>query len=166
MPPYTRLKPCQRSEILGAIDAHEPLKDISNRLNVSYSTVKYTKRKRDERPEDQQDLPRQGRPQKMSNSSANRLYRRAKRDNTQTWDIFLQDQPIRRRRAYQRLLDIDPDFRKRRRRWRPCLKDIDARIRLDHEDEHRGWTEEDWANTWWSDECSVRVGTGEVRKWA
>ena len=81
MPPYTRLKSCQRSEILGTIDAHEPLKNISNQLNVFYSTVKYTKRKCNERPEDQQDFPCQKQFQKMFNSSANKFYCCTKRDN-------------------------------------------------------------------------------------
>ena len=93
--------------------------------------------KRDERTENQQDLPRPGRPQKICNTNIERLYRRAKRDNIQIWDTFLQYAPVKRRRGYQRLLDIDPDFKKRQQRWRPNLEHRDARLRCKHEREHR-----------------------------
>ena len=84
MAPYTRLKPFQRSQILGAVDADELFKDISNQFNILYSTVKYTKCKRDERTEDQQDFFRPGRLQKISNINIERFYRRAKRADIQT----------------------------------------------------------------------------------
>ena len=165
MPPQRRLKPSERSRILGAIDNGVPLKDISNTYNVPYSTVKYTKKKSFERDADQHDLPRQGRPRETSRQGDARLYRRLKRHPETTWSEIQELTPLKKTQTRQRLLEIDPDFKKRQRRWRPYLTPRDALKRRDYEQRHRCWRAEDWANVWYSDECSIEIGKGEMRKW-
>ena len=76
MPSQHRLKPFERQEILGAVKLRVPLKDISNRLNISYSTVKYIKQLAERQDQEQHDLPRSRRPHKSIKAQDKRLIRR------------------------------------------------------------------------------------------
>ena len=74
MPSIHKLKPYERSEIIGQIKARIPLKQISENLNVSYATVRYTKKKAETRDKAQNDLPRKGRPRKATDNEVNHIY--------------------------------------------------------------------------------------------
>jgi hypothetical protein len=56
----------ERSEIIGAHKHGVPLKEISHNIQKPYATVKYTWRKSNERPHDQSDIRRSGRPRILS----------------------------------------------------------------------------------------------------
>ena len=160
------LRPSKRSEILGEVNAGKPLRDISNTYGVSLSTIKYTKRKASERDQDQHDLPRQGRPRKTSKQYDTRLVRSLKRHTTEPWSATLENASISKATIQRRISEIDPELRHKQRRWRIYLTRGDARKRLNYEQRNRCWRVEDWANVWWSDECSTEIRKGEVRKWA
>jgi transposase len=63
----------QRSEIIGAHRYGVPFSDISGNAGIRYGTVKYNWQKRDERPHDQSDIRRSGRPRKLSRESDDHL---------------------------------------------------------------------------------------------
>ena len=85
MPPQTRLKPSQRSEVLGMLDANVPPKQFHEITKISVYTVDYTKRKRSEPGDDQDDLQRAGRSRKTSKQQDERLHRHLQRHNILTW---------------------------------------------------------------------------------
>ena len=79
-----KLKPYERSEIIGQIKARIPLKHISENLNVPYATVQYTKKKAETRYEAQNNLSRKGRPRKATDNEVNHIYRRLRVRNNLT----------------------------------------------------------------------------------
>ena len=73
------LTPAERSEIIGARKCGVPLKIISEKLNVSSSTVEYTVRRWQKRQESTT-VPRLGRPSKLSETEGETLIQRARED--------------------------------------------------------------------------------------
>ena len=56
MAPQRRLQPYKRLQLLGASIARIPLKEATHRINIPYSTAKYTKKQAFLRYKNQADL--------------------------------------------------------------------------------------------------------------
>ena len=166
MAPYRRLKPSERQEIIGAAIHRVPLKDVANRLNIPYVTAKRTKQMAEKRDPEQHDLKCSGRPRYSTPAADQRLYRRIKIDTSMLWSEILELSQLSKNTLRRRFKEIDSDWRKHLKKWRPYLKPIEAQKRRLYYRAYRSWKAEDWANVWWTDECSIQIGSGETRKWA
>ena len=166
MPPQRRLKACERLKLKGHTDSGQSIKDAANALDILYSTARYNFKRQPLRDLDQNDLSRSGRPRITSYEYDTRLYRRAKRSSMIYWSEFLEEEPLSRKTAMRRFHELDFDFKKRPRRWRPYISAEDALKRRKYERYYRCWRAEDWANIWFIDECSIEIGKGEMCKWA
>ena len=109
MPLQRRLKPFERQEILGAAKLRVPLKDISNRLNIAYSTVKYTKQLAERRDQEQHDLPRSGRPRKSTKAQDKRLIRRTHINTSLLWEELLESTALSKSTVRRRFKELDSD---------------------------------------------------------
>ena len=89
MPPQRRLKLFERQEIIKAVKLRIPLRDISNRLNIPYSIVKYIKQKAERRDLQQNDLKRSERPRKLVNIEDQRSYHYTKINTSLLWEEIL-----------------------------------------------------------------------------
>ena len=164
MAPRGRLKPYERQEIMGGVKLRVSLRDISNQLNIPYSTVKYTKQKAERRDPQQHDLKRSGRPRKSIPEDDQRLYRHTKINTSLLWEEVLQLTTLSKNSVRRRFKEIDPDWRLFIKKWRPHLTPNDAIKRQLYCQSVQHWRAEDWANVWFTDECSIQIGTGEIRQ--
>ena len=94
MAPQRRLRPHERLQLLGASIARVPLKEAAHRMNIPYSTAKYTKKQASLRYKNQADLQYSGRPRKVINQEIQRLYRQIKIDNSIFWSSLLDSTPF------------------------------------------------------------------------
>ena len=111
MPRRRKLKPHERSEIIGQYKARVPLRAISKILYLKRSTVQYTVKQSNQRDEAQHDLPRKERPRGTISTQDNRLYRHLRINNNLRWSEIEDLTPIRRTQIRQRMQEIDPTFR-------------------------------------------------------
>ena len=81
MPRQRKLKPHERSEIIGQYKARVPLKAISRNLSVPRPTVQYTVKQSEKRDSQERDLPRSGRPRHLTQAQDNSLYRHLRINN-------------------------------------------------------------------------------------
>ena len=160
-----RLKPHERSEIIGMHKARVSLKEISRNTRCCLATVKSTVRKAESRGPDQHDLPRSGRPRKSTRNQDDHLYRRARTRNDMSWAELTEIAPISRTTIQRRFREIDPNFRQYRRQWSQYLSPSNIRQRAKYARDYASWRSEDWANVWYTDECSVEIGKGGGREW-
>ena len=160
-----KLKPHERSEIIGMHKARVPLKQISRNTGKYLSTVKYTVKKAAVRDEAQHDLPRSGRPRKSTRNQDNHLYRHARIRNDISWAELVELAPIKRTQIQQRFREIDPNFRQYLRQWSPYLSPQNIVQWFQYAKNYSSFSSEWWANVWCTDECSIEIGTGRARKW-
>ena len=165
MPRRRNLKPHERSEIIGQNKARVPLKAISRNLSISRPTVQYTVKKSQRRDAEQHDLPRTGRPRHSTRAQDDRLYRHCRINNDLRWSEIEDLAPIKRTQIQQRFREIDPKFRQYRRPWSLFLSAANIRNRAKYARDYASWKAEDWANVWYTDECSVEIGKGGGREW-
>ena len=125
-----RLKPSKRLEIIGAIKNRVPLRDISKNLQVPYGTVKRTKQKANTRDELQHDLPRSGRPRESNPAADKRLYRRTKFRPEMPWKEIVKLSRIGKTQIRQRFKEIDKDWGRFVRKWKPKITPAIAKKRL------------------------------------
>ena len=146
MAPYHRLKPHERSEIIGQRKARLPLKQISENLNIPYSTVKYTLKKSETRDEAQHDLPRSGRRRHSTRDQDNRVYRHLRINNNLRWPEVVDIAGIKRIAIQNRMREIDPNFKRYRRPWSVYLSPANIRERKKYAKDYGPMTPEWWAN--------------------
>ena len=66
---------------------------------------------------------------------------------------------------WKSLAEIDPNFRQYRRQWSQYLSPSNIREQSKYARDYASWKPEDWANVWYTDECSVEIGKGEGYEW-
>ena len=147
------------------IDANIGPRKISTITKIPESTVKYTKKKAQERDQDQHDLPRSGRPRKTSKSQDARSYRYLKHHSNMTGAEISKTNNLKRSSMRRRLLKIDPNLRRRKCLWRPLLRQKDAYLQFQHAGRYKCWRTEDLAKVCWSDECTIAIGRSETDCW-
>lgn len=165
MPKTRELTVNERSEIIGAHKNRVPLTDISKNMGIPYGTVKYTWQQREKRAENgQHSLPR-SRPRKTTDEQDNRLYRQLRRDPRTIYKDIKDATPLGRRQTLTRMKKIGGGFGHFRAKWRPLITTTNAKIRLNWAQEHLNNTPEQWARTWFTDECSIELGSGQKQPW-
>lgn len=113
------LTPAQRHEIIGAKKNRVPLTQIASNMNLKKSTVQYTWRMRNRRP-DQHDMPH-GRPRKTTIREDNELYQRLRENPWLTLRETIDVSALKRTQLKLRMHDFKADFRKHRAPYRPYL---------------------------------------------
>jgi transposase len=165
MPPYNRLKPNQRSEIIALRNERIPFTQISNRLNIPYKTVRYTWKQRTRRDENQRDLYRSGRPRSGSELEVHRLYEKALFRPNCTWAELLETTSLSQSTVRRRMREIDPDFKKFPKRWCPYLTSRNIAERMEYASTYALCDADWWSNAWFTDECSIQIGADQQREW-
>lgn len=134
-------------------------------MNIPYPTVRYTWVKRNERgPGDQKSLPRPT-PRKTTDIQDNRLYRQLRRHPITTYQDIKEITPLGRRQTLRRMKKFGGGFGHFPARWRPLITAANARKRLAWAREHENDPPTQWQRTWFTDECSIELGSGQKRPW-
>lgn len=165
MPKSRELTPNERSEIIGARLNRVPLKEISRNMNIPYSTVKYTWSKREEREQVDQRSLRRSAPRKTTDDQDNRLYRQLRRHPTTSYKDIKDITPLGRRQTLRRVKDFGGGFGHYKAKWRPLITAANAQKRLAWAREHENDPPTQWQRTWFTDECSIELGSGQKRPW-
>ena len=166
MPPHRRqLKPHERSEIIGQYNARVPLHQISKNTGRRRSTIQWTVKQANLRDDEQHDLQRSGRPRETTQAQDNRVYRHLRINNDLRWPEVEDIAGIKRTTIQNRMREIDPKFHQYRRQWSQFLSPENIRDRYRYAKEYEIWRCEDWANVWFTDECSIEIGKGRGREW-
>ena len=165
MPQRRELKPYKRSEIIGQYKARVPLKAISRNLGVSRPTIQYTVKQSEKRGPEQHNLPGRGQPRKTTQDQDDRLYQHLRINNNLRWSEIEELTSIKRTQIRQRMQEIDLKFRQYRRQWSQYLSPTNIRERYKYSRDYGSWNPKDWANVWYTDECSVEIGKGGGREW-
>ena len=152
----------------GRIDAYHDMDlnstEIGTKVDRAPSTIRSYLKKR--RTHGYQNLPRSGRPSKISERGFRMLKRYVRRNRTHNYKTVqantLSNVSIRTiRRKLRKVLNM--------RKWlaknRPRLTEEHARKRLQWAEKVKDWTAEDWAKVGWSDECSVEKDKDPRQVW-
>ncbi len=155
------LTPNQRAEILGAHKMGKLPAEIASRFGYKLNTVCNTIDRAPERDENKSQ-PR-GRPRATLPEMDQALAECA----VVAPGIPLQElshnlAPNIGKRTVQRRLR-EKDIGKFRQRKKPLLTGAHRQKRLTWALAHEHWTEEDWQNMVWTDECSIELGSGKSR---
>ena len=161
----------QRSELTdvqkGAILALRPLysyAEIETQLGIPHSTI-FSFVNCAQKRESIENLPRPGRPRKLSNTTIRYLVHNAKSETRVPF------------KELRNLSNIDASIQTMRRRlrgegirkWRavncPLLTSEHAKKRLDWAKAHQHWTVNDWKRVIWSDECAVQKDSNATGYW-
>ena len=165
MPRNRRLKPSERLQILRAVKNRVPLRDISHNLHIPYNTVKTIKQKANTRGELQHNLPRSERSRQSTPTADQRLLRHTKIRNNIPWKEVVQLSSIKQTQIRQRFKEIDKNWGRFQRKRKPKITRMTAKKRLEWAQEYQSWKPEDWAEIWFTDECSIEAGSDEYRQW-
>ena len=159
------LSPSTRSRIIGAKENRVPLTDISKRYNIPYSTVKYTWQQRTKRAERKQVFLHRQRPFLTSQEEDAALYRITRENPTITLRQLSGYTRLKPRLIKRHLAKFGGHFKKYKMTYRPRLTRANKRVRFDWSLKHEHDPIKQWENTWWTDECSVELGSGWRQKW-
>ena len=160
--PNQELSEAQRAGIIGQKQAGDSTKKIATEYGIHRNTVSQTlKRFRDHKTPSS--LPRSGRPEKLSRSAKQRLFRAARKSPRIQYAALRSHAPgnkVCRRTIYSIL-------KKRgltnwRAKKRPKLSREDAEKRLEFARNMRSFN---WRKVIFSDECSVERGAGKDAVW-
>ena len=112
-----------------------------------------------------ENLPRPGRPRKLSDADNRLLVRNAEAETRvpfkelkNTTNVDVSGQTIRRRLR-------EAGIRKWRAVKRPLLNKEHVKKRLEWVRAHRHWTVDDWKHVIWSDECAVQKDSNATGYW-
>ena len=111
MASYRRLKPHERSQVIGARANGTPSGEVSIYTRIKYRTLQRTWAKRNERDDQQHDLKRSGRPRKTTEDQDTRLYRHLRISPLICRREILDLTSLSRTQVQQRLAEIDSDFK-------------------------------------------------------
>jgi transposase len=161
-----KLTPDERSRIIGKDEAGVTHQELAKEFGVTTQCIRDTI-KRWKVYHTTQDLPRSGRPHKLSVRDVRLLKRCARKTPKIEYKSLLQETGLASRiskaTAYRRL--NDDGLKKFRCKRRPRITSRTALKRVRWE---RTWRHFDWRRQTmrFSDECSVQVGSGASREWA
>jgi transposase len=159
------LTPTIRARICELHDIGWGYKRIHTRYpQIPLSTIQYTIKKENQR-NDQQSLPRSGRPKALTSEQQNYLLDLATKDphiKMRELQIAVDTSPSKStvRRLFRNL-----HMRKWKQRNRPEIKEENAIKRLQWAQTYAHYTPDDWRRVKWTDECSVERGKGVQTIW-
>ena len=159
------LTPYLRGQIIAKSQAGASQREISKELGLPRTTVQSTLRLQNERT-DGQSKPRSGRPAYSTERLLRRIVRFVNANPKKTYAQVLSELNLSFCRATLHNILAPAAIRKWRCAQRPVLTPEIANKRLQWVLARRDWTEEEWKNIIFSDECSVERGFGAQRQWA
>ncbi|TKA70157.1 hypothetical protein B0A49_13150, partial [Cryomyces minteri] len=162
--PSHELTPAARGYILGKISEGRKPRELARSIGVPQSTISDTIQKSTIRT-NQTSQHRVGRPRSYSDREERRIVIAARKYPTIRYANIKQEANVEiSNETIRGILKKHYIFH-----WiskkRPFLTKQTAKVRLDWARARVSWTEEQWKNIMWSDECSVERGSGKKPVW-
>jgi transposase len=155
----------ERGQIIGAHQAGLTDTQIAKQFNTPRSTIQDTIKYASNRPTGVVKI-RSGRPKITTKRDERFLLRYIRKYPKATYKQLRRDTGLNYSDRVLRRIMKDHGILHWRAKKRPKLDAKDATIRLHWAQNHRHWTEADWAKVRFSDECSVELGAGKGAEWA
>ena len=154
----------QRAQIVGAVKCGATIVDVSKTLNFNPTTVITTVQK-DSIRQDNQSLPRSGRPKKADARDIRTIVRYVRINPKHTYRQIKQQLRISLSASTIKRILAPFHIRKWQCKKRPELSTEIAKLRHKWVLLRKDWSVEDWALIIFSDESSVERGRGGQREW-
>jgi IS30 family transposase len=164
-PKYRELKPTDRASIIAASKCGVSIANTGQRLNFNPNTIKTTLR-RDSIRQNNEALPRSGRPSKASKRDIQKIVHYVRTNPKHTYaQVRKNVVPFLSSYTINRILK--PFYiSKWHCKKRPALGQEIAKKRYKWVSIRKDWSAEEWASIIFSDETSVERGKGGQREWA
>jgi transposase len=158
------LTPYERGKVVARWEDGKTVPDIHRKMHIARSTIRNTIEAGSNR-EQGRSLPRSGRPKALSRSEEQYILYLARRFPKCTYRQLGESiLPRVSRKTIYRILKRHHITRWRARK-RPFLTKEVAKERYRWAKIHRHWTDSQWEQVEWSDECSVAQGKGKGPVW-
>ena len=163
---YKQATPRKASAVLALLKAKHSFRSIKSLVPVSLSTISRIRKRALEHPEDPTAIrPRSGRPSKLSERDKRALVRYAISNR----ELTVKAVAIEFNCTEKTVVTVlrASDYHKRIQRPKPFLTKKQKALRLLFARKHKHWTEKDWENVMFTDECNIELGLDSrvIRVW-
>lgn len=146
-----------KCRFIGAVKAGQPVKVAAGKENIGLATA-YRLVKKFDKMGSTDNIPRRGRPPKLSKRTTRILVQEARKHRRKPLgDLGKSITPVVSEATVRRALDRE-GYHRRVARKVPYLRPQHRKARVAWARKNQGMTAEDWARIIWSDECYVYMG--------